>query len=84
MVLMALSPALNGLQYTNFQCDVRFAQGSATTNGTFGFLQFGIAVGTSQDYFGGVSVPSSNTNWVHVSINLNATADPICKASTTC
>jgi O-glycosyl hydrolase len=71
-----ISPALNGLQYTNFQCDVRFAQGSATTNGTFGFLQFGIAAGNSQDYFGGVSVPSSNTNWVHVSINLNATTDP--------
>ena len=70
-----ISPPLNGLQYTNFQCDVRFAQGSATTGGTFGYLQFGIAVGTGQDYFGGISVPSSNTNWVHVSINLNATAD---------
>ncbi len=71
-----ISPPLNGLQYTNFQCDVRFAQGSATTNGTFGYLQFGIAVGYNQDYFGGISVPSSNTNWVHVNINLNATADP--------
>ena len=70
-----ISPPLNGLQYTNFQCDVRFAQDSATTSGTFGFLQFGIAVGYSQDYFGGVSVPSSNTNWVHVSINLDALAD---------
>ena len=69
-------PTINGLQYTNFQCDVRFAQGSATTNGTFGYLQFGIAVGYSQDYFGGISVPSSNTNWVHVSLNVNATADP--------
>ncbi len=68
-------PTINGLQYTNFQCDVRFAQGSATTNGTFGYLQFGIAVGYSQDYFGGISVPSSNTNWVHVSINLDAMAD---------
>lgn len=68
-------PAINGLQYTNFQCDIRFAQGSATTNGTFGYLQFGIAVGYSQDYFGGVSVPSSNTNWVHVSFNLDANAD---------
>lgn len=71
-----ISSPLNGLQYTNFQCDVRFARGSATTNGTFGYVQFGIAVGSSQDYFGGISVPSSNTNWVHVSINLNATADP--------
>jgi glucuronoarabinoxylan endo-1,4-beta-xylanase len=73
--LNGIMPTINGLQYTNFQCDVRFAQGSATTNGTFGYLQFGIAVGYSQDYFGGVSVPSSNTNWVHVSINLNANAD---------
>ena len=71
----SIMPAINGLQYTNFQCDVRFAQGSATTNGTFGYLQFGLAVGYNQDYFGGVSVPSSNTNWVHVNINLNANAD---------
>jgi glucuronoarabinoxylan endo-1,4-beta-xylanase len=69
-------PPLNGLQYTNFQCDVRFLKGSATNNNTFGSLQFGIAVGSSQDYFGGVNVPSSNTNWVHVSINLNAATDP--------
>lgn len=68
-------PTINGLQYTNFQCDVRFAPGSATTNGTFGYLQFGIAVGYGQDYFGGVRVPSSNTNWVHVSLNLDANAD---------
>ncbi len=68
-------PAINGLQYTNFQCDVRFAPGSASTGGTFGNLQFGIAAGFNQDYFGGVSVPSSNTNWVHVSINLNAASD---------
>jgi glucuronoarabinoxylan endo-1,4-beta-xylanase len=69
-------PPLNGLQYTNFQCDVRFAKGSATANNTFGHVQFGIAVGSSQDYFGSVDVPSSNTNWVHVSIPLNATTDP--------
>jgi glucuronoarabinoxylan endo-1,4-beta-xylanase len=68
-------PALNGLQYTNFQCDVRFAQGSATVNNTFGHLQFGIAVGSGQDYFGSVDVPSNNTNWVHVSVKLNATTD---------
>ncbi len=75
----AITPTLNGLQYTNFQCDVRFAPGSATiTNGgvaTFGGLQFGIAVGYDQDYFGGVNVAATNTNWVHVSINLNASTD---------
>ncbi len=70
-----ISSPLNGILYTNFQCDVRFAQGSATTNGTYGYLQFGIAVGYNQDYFGGVSVPVGNTNWVHVSINLDANAD---------
>ena len=71
-----IMPGLNGLQYTNFQCDVRFASGSATANNTFGHLQFGIAVGNSQDYFGAVDVPASNTNWVHVSLPLNAVADP--------
>lgn len=75
----AITPTLNGLQYTNFQCDVSFAPGSATiTNGgvaTFGYLQFGIAVGYNQDYFGGVSVAATNANWVHVSINLNANTD---------
>lgn len=69
-------PALNGLQFTNFQCDVRFAKGSATANNTFGHLEFGIAVGSGQDYFGSIDVPSSNTNWVHVSLKLNATTDP--------
>jgi glucuronoarabinoxylan endo-1,4-beta-xylanase len=73
--LDGIIPAINGLQYTNFQCDIRFAQGSATNSGTYGYLQFGIAVGYSQDYFGGVSVPTGNTNWVHVSIPLNANAD---------
>ncbi len=68
-------PPVNGLQYTNFQCDVRFAKGSATVNNTFGHLEFGVTAGTGQDYFGSVDVPASNTNWVHVSINLNATTD---------
>jgi glucuronoarabinoxylan endo-1,4-beta-xylanase len=68
-------PPVNGLQYTNFQCDVRFAQGSATVNNTFGHLQFGVTVGSGQDYFGSVDVPSSNTNWVHVSLPLNAVSD---------
>lgn len=77
--LTGILPPLNGLQYTNFQCDVRFDPNSATvTNGgvaTFGFLQFGIAVGFNQDYFGGVSIPATNANWVHVSINLDANSD---------
>jgi glucuronoarabinoxylan endo-1,4-beta-xylanase len=71
-----VNPAINGLIYTNFQCDVRFAAGSANSDGNFGYLQFGIAVGYGQDYFGGLDVPSSNTNWVHVSINLDANSDP--------
>ena len=76
-----INPPLNGALYTNFQCDVRFAPGSATTtNGgvvTFGHLQFGIAVGNSQDYFGSVDVPSTNTNWVHVSVPVaDVTMDP--------
>lgn len=70
-----ITPALNGIQYTNFQCDVRFAQGSAAINDTYGYLQFGLAVGYGQDYFGGVTVPVGDTNWVHVSIHLDAQAD---------
>ena len=35
-----ISPALSGIQFTNFQCDVRFAAGSATnSSGNFGSLQ---------------------------------------------
>jgi glucuronoarabinoxylan endo-1,4-beta-xylanase len=70
-------PALNGRQYTNFQCDVRFAAGSATSGGNFPTLQFGTAVGnTGQDYFStSVTVSSGNTNWVHVSIPISATSD---------
>jgi glucuronoarabinoxylan endo-1,4-beta-xylanase len=75
-----ITPPLNGLIYTNFECDVRFAPGSATVapygTSIFGHLQFGIATaGDGQDYFGGIDVPASNTNWVHVSIPLNAVAD---------
>jgi glucuronoarabinoxylan endo-1,4-beta-xylanase len=75
-----INPPLDGSLYTNFQCDVRFAPGSATTtNGgvvTFGHLQFGIAVGFNQDYFGSVDVPSTNTNWVHVSVPVSVATDP--------
>jgi O-glycosyl hydrolase len=79
------SPALNGALYTNFQCDVRFAPGSATqTNGSgvlvFGLLQFGTRTSSyAQDYFGGsnygIAVPATNTGWVHVSIPINVTND---------
>ena len=79
--LNGVVPTLSGLQYTNFQCDVRFAANSATVtaNGTsiFGHLEFGIATtGYGQDFFGSVDVPASNTNWIHVSLPLNAIADP--------
>ena len=69
-------PPVNGLQYTNFQCDVRFDPASATVNNTFGHLEFGVTAGSGQDYFGSVDVPSSNTGWVHVSLPLNAKTDP--------
>jgi glucuronoarabinoxylan endo-1,4-beta-xylanase len=73
-------PPVNGMQYTNFQCDVRFDPSSATvTNGgvaIFGHLEFGTPNGNSQDYFGGIDVSASNPNWVHVSLPLNAVSDP--------
>jgi glucuronoarabinoxylan endo-1,4-beta-xylanase len=73
-------PPVNGAQYTNFQCDVRFDPGSATVmiggQATFGYLQFGVTAGYGQDYFGGVMVAATNTNWVHVSLPINAASDP--------
>jgi len=73
-------PTLNGLLYTNFQCDVRFGPGSATvTNSgvvTFGHLQFGVATPSyGQDYFGSVDVPATNTGWMHVSVPIDAVID---------
>ena len=80
MTFNGIYPPVNGIQYTNFQCDVRFDPGSATVTvgnvPTFGYLQFGIPIGYNQDYFGGVSIPSSNTNWVHVSLHLNVMSEP--------
>lgn len=73
-----ISPALNGVLYTNFQCDIRFAAGSATTSGNFGTVQFGMGTPSyGQDYWpgGSVTVAASNTNWVHVSIPLNVSTD---------
>jgi glucuronoarabinoxylan endo-1,4-beta-xylanase len=74
------NPALNGTQYTNFECNVRFAAGSSlTTNGveaSFGHLEFGVMTpGFGQDYFGSIDVPATNTNWVHVSIPIDAMSD---------
>ena len=81
---IAITPALNGLQYTNFQCDVRFDPSSATVTvggvPIFGHLQFGTATGNGQDYFGGanygIDIAATNTNWVHISIPLDAVTDP--------
>ena len=78
--LHGVIPTLSGLQYTNFQCDVRFAPNSATVTAygqsIFGHLEFGVVTsGYGQDYFGGIDVPAGNPNWVHVSLPLNAVAD---------
>ena len=76
--ISGISPTVNAMQFTNFQCDVRFAAGSATnSSGNFGSLQFGIPTPTyGQDYFnGGISISANNTNWVHVSIALNPGID---------
>ena len=75
-----INPPINGNLVTNFQCDVRFAGSSPiTTNsgvGTYGHLSFGVRTASyGQDYFGSVEVPAGNTNWVHVSIPINAATD---------
>jgi len=75
--ITGIQPALNGVQYTNFQCDIRFAAGSAASGGNFGAVQFGMGTASyGQDYWNsGVTVSGSNTNWVHVSIPLNVNMD---------
>ena len=78
--LTGITPPVNATYYTNFECDIRFAPGSATvTSGGityFGEVQFGFAVGFTQDYFGGIAVPATNTNWVHVKMQLDPHMDP--------
>lgn len=74
-------PGISALTYTNFQCDVMFAEGSATdSDGTFGNLQFGTPSASGQDFFGGanngVEIPGTNGGvWQHVSIALNPVID---------
>lgn len=76
-----INPPINGTLYTSFQCDVRFAAGSATGSfggqQCFGYLQFGVSTSSfGQDYFTtAVNVPASNTNWVHVSIPISVSSD---------
>ncbi len=73
-----ISPALSGIIFTNFQCDIRFAAGSATnSSGNYGGVQFGMGtISWGQDYWNsGFTVPAGNTNWVHVSIPLNVNTD---------
>jgi glucuronoarabinoxylan endo-1,4-beta-xylanase len=77
-----INPPVNGLLYTNFQCDVRFDPSSATGlfggQQCFGYLQFGVSTASfGQDYFPtAVNVPaSSGGNWVHVSIPISPASD---------
>ena len=77
--ISGINPSLSGIIFTNFSCDVRFLSGSAVnSSGNYGTLQFGVPTpGYGQDYFStSINVPASNTNWVHVSIPLNAVSDP--------
>lgn len=71
------NPGLNGFHYTNFQCSVRFASGSATnSSGRFGTLEFGVPTPSyGQHYFGSISISATNTNWVQVNIPINANAN---------
>lgn len=75
------SLGINGTQYTNFQCDVKFAPGSASAQGSysepiFGHLRFGHrTVSYGQDWFAAVDVAATNTGWVHVSVPINGITD---------
>jgi hypothetical protein len=76
-----ITPPLNGLALTSFQCDLRFDGGSpVTTNGgvgVYGHLEIGTRTPDylSRDFFGSVEVQAGNTNWVHVSMPINAATD---------
>lgn len=81
-----INPPLDAatMNISNFQCDVRFDSSSASeTNASvdggvpfYGYLQFGTRTSSyGQEYFGGVTIAVTNTNWVHVNIPLNP-ADP--------
>lgn len=75
------SLGISALTFTNFQCDVMFAPGSATNaSGNFGNLQFGDSTATyGQDFFqgnAGTSISATNAGvWTHISIPLNAVTD---------
>ncbi len=78
--ITGISPTVNALQFKAFECDVKFASGSATVKvgsvSTFGHLQFGIAPPNySQEYFVspnyGTDIPASNTGWVHIRVPLD-------------
>ena len=78
--ISGISPTVNALQFTAFECDVKFASGSASvkvgSTPTFGHLQFGIAPPNySQEYFVspnyGTDIPTSNTGWVHIRVPLD-------------
>ena len=70
---------VNGLIYSNFECDVLFDTNSAvvTNNGvvSYGALQFGCRTSSyGQDYFGNgavIVIPQGTTNWTHVKLALN-------------
>ncbi len=72
-------PITNGLGLLTFQCDIRFDPSSCTTvNGSvtnYGHVQFGPVPPFTEDDFGNAEVPIGTTNWVHVSIPLNPSAD---------
>ena len=75
-----ITPNLNGFNVTGFQCDIRFDPSSATEVDagvtTFGSVEFGTrGVDYGQYDFGSVTVPVTQTNWVHVSLPVNAIAN---------
>jgi glucuronoarabinoxylan endo-1,4-beta-xylanase len=80
------NPALNGNLYTNFQCEVRFAPGSATqTNDQgvqiYGRLRFGMRTADyNQVYFGGflngIDVPVTNSGWTPISLPVDVASQP--------
>jgi hypothetical protein len=69
-------PFIDGTKYTHLSMDIRYAPGSPTrASGDFGFVEYGlIPQNYSQLWLGSITVPGTNTGWVHINAPIDPTA----------
>jgi hypothetical protein len=70
----------DGFQITNFQCDIRFDPTSQTQvsggSTNYGTVEFGSrGTGFNQPDFGSITPTADQTNWIHVSLPVDAVAN---------